>query len=399
MSLIRRKERRQWAPEPFVPPFPGASWFGDDVNNMQAMQSSAVWACVSLLSKTVSMMPLQAYTVRGGIRVPTDVTPALLKAPAQGMTMLDWVYSVMVSLLLRGNAYGRVVRRDGRLYPTQIELLNPDSVVVRLDQGVLTYEVNGVKLPKEDVFHVRAYTFPGLAVGLSPIQYAAWTINRDRAIQQFSLGYFLDAPNPKSVLSSDQPINQEDAKIVKERASAAIQGRDLLVLGAGLKFSPLSIAPNESQFLETQKYGTAEICRFFGVPPTKVAAADVGSSMTYASVEADSLNFLVYAVQWWLSLLEDAMAPLWPGNQHVRFDTSVLLRTDIETQMKATAIAIASKQMTPDEARAMRDAPPLTEAQKAQLALIPMDVGPTGTPKLIATPTAQDPGSTTNEGV
>src|SRR2546430_229564 len=84
--------------------------------------------------------------------------------------------------------------------------------------------------PPAGVFHVRAYRRPGYEMGLSPIQQAALTISRDRAIQQFSLGYFRDAPNPASVLISDQPISQENARTIKERVKAAVSGRDLLVL-------------------------------------------------------------------------------------------------------------------------------------------------------------------------
>ena len=79
---------------------------------------------------------------------------------------------------------------------------------------------------------------------------------------------------------------------------------------------------------------------------------------------------------------------MFPGQQHLRFDTSVLTRTDFETTMKATAIGIASKQMTPDEARAKRDEPPLTDAQKAVLAEVPLDISPTGKPIAAPAPTA-----------
>jgi HK97 family phage portal protein len=297
--------------------------------------------------------------------------------------MSDWVYMVMVSLLLRGNAYGRMLSRDAHGYPTQVELINPDCVRVERDRdsGAVQYKVNGVSVPAQDIFHARAYRMPGLDVGLAPITNAALTINRDRAIQQFALGYFQDAPHPAQVLTSDQPINSEQARTIKERLIAAVTGREPLVLGAGLKLATLSVSPEESQFLATQKYGAAEICRFFGVPPQKIAAADVGSSMTYSNVESAGIDLLVYTIQWWLTNLENSLFPLMPGQKHVRFDPSVLLRTDFETQMKASAIGIASKQLTPDEARAMRDQPPLTDEQKALLALVPLDVGPTGSPK------------------
>jgi hypothetical protein len=72
-----------------------------------------------------------------------------------------------------------------------------------------------------------------------------------------------------------------------------------------------------------------------------------------------------------------------PGRKHVRFDTSVLLRTDLETRLKATAIGIASHQLLPDEARAMGDLPPFTDAEKAEADLIPMTVTPSGLPKAL----------------
>lgn len=360
------------------------------------MQSSAVWACVRLVASTVSMMPLKPFTLANGVRVPID-TPPLFKLPSVDTSLPDWVYMVMTSLLLRGNTYGRIVTRDNLGWPTQIELLDTDSVTPRRDPqtGLRTYYIRGVEIPKTQLWHIRAYRLPGFDTGLSPIQQAALTINRDYAIQQFSLGYFQDAPHPSSVLTSDQSISGEHARTIKERLTAAVYGREPLVLGAGLSFKPLSVSPEESQFLATQKYGAAEICRFFGVPPQKVAAADVGTSMTYATVEMSSIDLLTFTIQWWLTNLEAAFAALLPGKQHVRFDTSVLVRTDLETSMKATAIGIASHQLTPDEARAMRDYPPLTEAQKKELDLVLLTVSPSGMPKALpgAAP-AGDPDAT-----
>lgn len=388
--LWPRREKRQFAPEPFVPPYPGADSYGRSgvVTTLGALQSSAVWACVRLIASSVSMMPLQSFTLRNGVRVPTD-TPSLFKQPAADTTTFDWVYMIMVSLLLRGNAYGRIVARDSSLYPTQIELLSPDLVSPRREtDGSVGYYYKNVLISSQELFHARAYRMPGLDVGLSPIQYAALNISRDQAIQQFSLGYFQDAPQPASVLTSDQPVTQTQALEIKERITSSLQGRQPLVLGAGLKFTPLAVSPEESQFLTTQEYGAAEIGRFFGVPAQKIPGAAVGGGMQYSSVEMSNIDLMVGTIQWWLSNLESTFQGLLPGQQHVRFDPSVLLRTDLSTLMTASAIGIASKQMTPDEARALRDQPPLTDAQKALLALVPLEISPTGKPK--ALPPAPD---------
>lgn len=373
-----------------MPPFPGVG-FGGAVTMDNALRVSAVWACVRLVADTVSMMPLHAFTMKAGVRVPIP-DPPLLVNPSADATTPEWVYMIVASLMLRGNAYGRIVRRDAQQYPVQIELASPDQVRVRKPDGAaqLVYTINGVEVPDpNDVMHVRAYRMPGSSMGLSPIQYAATVINREQAIQQFSLGYFNDAPHPQAVITSESPINDEQARTIKERILSRIIGREPLVLGAGATYQTLSVSPEESQFLATQKLGVAEIARIFGVPPEMIAA-EAGNSMTYANIQSKGIDFLTYSIQPWLSKIEAAISQLMPGGKHVRFDPSVLLRTDLMTQLTATAIGIASKQMTPDEARAMADMPPLTDQQKALLALVPMDVGPTGKPKLIPLPAPAD---------
>lgn len=387
MSLFRRsiaRETRQFAPEPIIPPIPGMSVFGNGVSSSAegALQLDAVWACVRLLADTVSMMPLQAYTLTSdGVRVPVGQQPAWLRSPAgQDTTTFDWVYQLMTSLLLRGNAYGLIVSRDSVGYPTQIEWLNPDALRVNESSGVLEVrDRTGKLIPSSNLFRPSAYRFPGKLLGLSPIAYARATLSTSSAVQSYALGYFQDALQPASVLTTDQVIDQTDAESIKERVMKQRGSREPLVLGANLKYQPLSVSPDESQFLATQKWSVASICRVFGVPPEMVAA-EAGNSMTYSNVEQRAIDFLTYSVQPWLSRLEAAMYGLLPGKQHLRFDPSVLLRTDLQTQMTATAIGIASKQTTPDEARAMRDEPPLTAVQKALLNLIPLTVQPTGKP-------------------
>jgi len=172
-------------------------------------------------------------------------------------------------------------------------------------------------------------------------------------------------------------MTQTQSVTAKERFMAAVKGREPALLSGGLKYQAIQVSPDESQFLETQKFGVQEIARIFGVPPEMIASSS-GASMTYANVEQRALDFLTYSVQPWLTRLESAYALLLPGQRHVRFDTSVLTRTDFETTIRATAIGIASKQMTQSEARAKRDEPPLTPEQQAELDAIPLTVGPTG---------------------
>lgn len=391
MSLIRRagaREVRQWLPEPVIGPFPGSSQTmagssGSSGAISAALQVSAVWGCTRLVADVVSMMTVETFTLNGKTRVPSE-PGAFVKNPAGGWGMPDWVYQSIVSLMLRGNAIGAIKARDWLGNPTQVEWYHPDAVALdpSAPAGVRAYLVNGKPVAAEDVFHVRAYPMPGQIMGLSPIRYAASQIATEGYIADFAQGFFRDGAHPTGILTTPQQKNGDQARVLKERFKDSIIGREPAVLSGGLSYQTIQVSPEESQFLATQKYGVAAICRIFGVPPEMVAA-EAGNSMTYANVEQRSIDFLTYSVQPWLTRLETAISTLLPGKQHVRFDTSVLLRTDLETRMKATAIGIASHQLLPDEARAISDLPPFTEAEKALADLVPMTVTPSGLPKAL----------------
>lgn len=390
MSLFRHREARQWTPEPLIPPFPGMDSIGGGSPSMQSsLRISSVWACVRLLSDAVSMMPLHQYRLEapeGGIidqaaaRIPVPDAPFLTQ-PGGDASMPDWLYMLMVSLLLRGNAYG-IKQMNSRGVVTQVDLLNPDDVQVTTDvnSGRVTFSLCGEPIHPTQLWRMSAYRLPGFKTGLSPIAYAAATINTDAEISKFALGYFKDAPHPPAILTTDQSIKQEDARSIKDRILQNIGKREPLVLGAGLKYQNLSVSPEESQFLATQKWNVATIARVFGVPPEMIAS-ESGGSLTYSNTEQRALDFLTYSVQPWLTRIEAALAPLFPGTQHPRFDTSILLRTDLETRLRAGAIAIASKVNTPDEVRSWSDQPPLTDEQKKILELVPLTVTPTGRPQ------------------
>jgi hypothetical protein len=148
---------------------------GVPVTTDHALRLTAVWACVRLLADAVSTLPLDVY--RRGERDPLPELPPLLRQPAAGMSLNEWLYAVMVSLLLRGNAYGIVTGRSGStLLPAQVDLAHPDRLGVTVTpDGRVQYRLNGEELLPDDVWHVRAYTFPGAVLGLSPVEYAQQT--------------------------------------------------------------------------------------------------------------------------------------------------------------------------------------------------------------------------------
>jgi HK97 family phage portal protein len=355
MSLFSSKRAGAF-PDPIVPPFPGMPLMSGAANtNESAMRIGAVWACVRLLAESVSMMPLQAFNMSPtGQRVPLSAPPQLLIRPDPMLTLADWVYQVMASLLLNGNCYGRVFSRDGFAYPTGIRILNPETVQMKPDPqtGVWEYWVNGKREANQaDIWHIPAFLMPGSPLGLSPIKYAAVTTATLSAVEAFAHGFFRDGAHPSSILSTEQSVTQEQARIVKDRVLAAVNGREPAVVGNGVKWNQIQVSPEESQFLETQKFGIAQIARIYGVPPEMVGG-HAENGMTYANVTQRSMDFLTYSVQGWLNRIESAMEPLLPGAKHVRFDTSVLVRLDAVSKWEANRLRLDSAAASINEVKA-----------------------------------------------
>jgi HK97 family phage portal protein len=391
--LTGRRERRQWAPEPIVPPYLGAPIGGASVASRpdQALVVPAVWACVQLLAGAVSMMPLQTF--RKTDTIPAKITdPTIVTSPSDGMTQSEWLHMLMVSLLMRGNAYGLLNDQMTAGRPTQVSLLNPDKVHVDVsDDGQVRYLLGPQRVDVSSrMWHVRGLTLPGHKVGLSPIEAAAMAIGVDLASRKFARDFFEGGGIPKATLTSDMELTPDQARVAKERLLMATANREPAVFGMGIKYQAISVRPEESQFLQTQKANISEIARFFGVP-AEMVGGDAGSSLTYSNVEQRSLDFLTYGVSFWLKRIEDAFFTLLPQPQFVRFDTTALMRTDAETQAKVRVQYIAGKVLPPSRVLREMGEAPLTEAEKTELELVPLTVTATGMPRV--NPTASNSGA------
>jgi HK97 family phage portal protein len=351
----RTQDRALWQ----VGDLPVASTYAAvPVNPTTALQHSAVWACVNLIAGSISTMPLYAY--RKGDRDPLPDLPPLLRQPSATMNLPDWLYAALQSLLLRGNCYGQIVDRAGAgLLPAQVELLAPDRVAVNVPNGAVEYRVDGQVVDPAGIWHVKAYTSAGNVVGLSPIAHARQAVGLGLAVERFGAQWFGEGATPSGLLTTDQRINNETATDLKERWKVSHRGhRDIAVLGDGARFQPVSINPEESQFLETTRANVATVARYFGVQP-ELVGGESGGSLTYANVEQRALDFLQFGLAPWLVRLETALSALLSSTTTVKFNAGALVRTDLLTRYQAHESAIRAGWKLRSEVRELEDLPPI----------------------------------------
>jgi HK97 family phage portal protein len=334
---------------------------GEPVTVESALRLSTVWGCVRLLADSVSTLPLAVY--RGDDREPIPTPPLLQRPSADFPELADWLWAVMASLLLRGNAWGVITARAGAgLLPSQVDLVHPDRVaVVTNGDGTQTIRIGGEPYNRADLFHVKAFPWPGSLLGLSPIAYAREAIGLGLGAEKYGAKLFGDSAIPSGVITSDQRIGDEGAAHLKARWQQAHKGRrEIAVLGSGAKFQPVTIAPDEAQFIQTQKFSVATICRFYGVPPEMMAGETAGHE-AYTSPEMRGTDFLTFTLRPWLLRIERAVSGLLPSTQTAKFNAGGFVRATLRDRYEAHKLAIEAGFLTRNEVRELEDRPPLPD--------------------------------------
>lgn len=342
-----------------------ATPYGGDGRMEWSLQKTAAWACVNLTATVAECMPLEGFDDDGPEKAKMPLPTWLRDLGGDGQGTPDWAYQAVVSWMLRGNAYGLTPpgERDRQMgTPTMIQLQHPDSVgVFQPSNGdPPEWRVSGQTIPQGQMWHRRVHPVPGRLQGASPIEYGAGIIALGVATTKFGLLWFHEGAHPSGLLTNDAKLNQGQAKTAKERFMASLRGtREPAVLGAGWKYQPIQVSPNESQFLETQAFTSAEVCRLFGPGYAQVLGYETGESLTYANIEQRSLDLLTYAVDPWLVRLERVLTQLLPGGRNVKFNRKGLLRSDLLTRMQAHEIALRNRMGTINEARSEENLPPV----------------------------------------
>ncbi|MFC5946364.1 phage portal protein, partial [Micromonospora harpali] len=285
-----------------------------------ALQSTAVWAAADLIASIASELPIDVLRGTGAERRVLP-TPGWLQDPdGSGYGLEDWRYRVMMSWLLRGNAFGMVLARSSAGYLQQVDLLPPDAVSGWLEGGRVRWAVSGRTVPEAelgDVLHRRVNPMAGHVLGLSPVQNLARSVGVNIASSRYGLQWFSDGAHPSGLLvNTEVELEQKQVDTAKQRFLAALRGnREPLVLGKGWDYKQLQITPEESQFLQTQGFSAAECARIFGPGLAEILGYESGGSMTYSNVVDRGLHLLTYALNKWLRRLERLLSDFLPKPQ------------------------------------------------------------------------------------
>jgi len=352
----------KWGSKSFGDPA-ASRWFsvedsdtGMIVTEETAMQLSAVWAAVQLLSNSVAMLPLIVYQRIEGEgtsekkRDPNHPIYQILHTkPNKTQTAFQFKKMMQAHLLLKGNAYAEIIPAGGKAV-SELIVLQPDRVrPFWAPDGKKAYEYypeNGASriILQDEMFHLPGLTLDGLK-GLNPIEYHRRTLGIPMAAEKFAGRFFVNDGHPGVVLEHPQTLSPTARQNLREEWDEMHRGvtrsHRPAILQEGMKLAEgFTINLEDAQFLQTIKAGVTNIARIFNVPPHMIADLE---KATYSNIEMQSLEFVIYNLGPWLVLWEqsaskDLFTEPDQKTHMAEFLVDALLRGNIKDRYAAYAV-------------------------------------------------------------
>lgn len=340
---------------------------GIPVSPISALQAGTVYACVRRLSEDLAKLPIniRRKTSKGWKVADKHPLVGLLRKPNGWQTTFELVSYLITSLQLRGNSYLYMDRgNDGSV--KRILPLIPERVQTFLDErGTIYYAITNTMLGSETYFetienvaHIRNISLDGGITGVSPIACSQDVLGLALAAQRHGALYFKQGTNLGGVIQMTNRLSPEAALRISQSWQAAYSGSDnhhrVAVLEEGCTFQPLTISPEESQLIETQRWSAEQICRVFAVPPWLVGLPV--SSGVYSNVEQSMIMYVTNTLQGLATKIEQELERVLLFDDErerfdIAFDFDSLLRGDLKSRMESYQIAALNGILSINEIR------------------------------------------------
>ncbi len=309
----------------------------------KAMQLSVVYRCVNVISDAVALMPLEVYSVDDKGFVNKEINHPLYDMlafePNYNMSRVTFFKTIITKLLLKGDAFIEIYR-DNKNNVTKLNLLRNEEVVVNINaiDGSIYYEVLGRFVDAGNMIHILNYSEDGI-IGVSTLTNAFNSLEIANNTESHAKGFFKGGANMAGIISTNANMTAEQQLAFQSSLANAYNSdtgkpNGLAILPSGMTYQSTTVNPKDAQMLESRQYNVIDICRFFGVSPTKVFDM---SAATFNNVETMQLAFLTDTISPLLEKIElEFHRKLFLKSERYRyelkFDIQRLLRVDMESR-------------------------------------------------------------------
>jgi len=362
---------------------------GEIYTPTQAMRFSAIYACINMLSETLRVLPLHLYQrsatgSRKRVRVDDHPVAQMFRhGPNPHMDKGTFKYLMMRHMLVHGQSFWEQ-ERDGGGRLRGLWPLAPDRVRVVVDRRTPTYLFDaftgegGRAIQRQNMLHVFNQTSNGWT-GVSPLQEVLESVGSYIATEKLAATYFKNNAVPQTILfKKDRPLSPEARKRITAELEDAHRGVEnshkFAMLQEPFEIKQLGLTLEQAQMIEARQFTTVDMARIFNLPPHMIQDL---THATFSNIEQQSINYVVYSVQPWLSAIENVInKQLLLMNEQdeffCEFSVEGLLRGDVAARGLWYQQMILSGVMSRNEVRDLENMNPIDGLDEM---LVPMNMG------------------------
>ncbi len=373
------------------------------VNDDTVLALSAAWACVNLVAGTIATLPVMVYrTVKGGREVARDhwLYRILHDDPNADQTAVDfWEYS-SAALELRGNAYAEKLRgASGQIIG--LDPIPPGIMSCSRVNGDIEYRWtwDGVsrRETSANVLHIRGFGGDALG-GVSPMAVGANTFGHAMAMNRTSAAVFRNAMWPSGVYQTSHKLNADQIREIEDLLARKYQGAvnagRPMVMGHDLKWSQLTMSPDDMEMLASRSFSVEDICRIWGVPPHMIGHT-AGNTRLGSSITDQTRGFVMFTLRRRIKRIEAALRKqlLTPRDiaQGVIIEINLegLLRGSSSERSALYTAALQNGWMTINEVRSLENMSPVAGGDVPRMQVQNMPITMTAAPATVQATPAQ----------
>ena len=351
---------------------------GTVITEKDSLKIEAVYACVRMISDSISTLPVDTFLRLDGTRRPFRPRPMWLDNPESGVTRIEHFQQVLVSLMLNGNSFTRIVRDDQGV--AALIVLNPQRVECSRDRvtrrPIYVYENRDV-IQAEDMIHITELRLPGEMRGISRIDFMKENLGLAKALEEFAARFFGQGSSASGIIEFPGNLTREQAK---DLVSGFEEGHKGLrrshrpgVLFGGAKFTKTTVDNDSAQFLESRRFAVEEIARIFRVPPSMLGVTTPGA-MSYASVEQNGIQYVTHTLRPYIEKIEEGYSRLLDGRAFMKFNVDGLLRGDQASRYSAFSTGIQSGFLSINDIHRLEDMSPVEGGDSYRVPLANVDI-------------------------
>ena len=355
---------------------------GTNVNNDTVFKVNAIYSAVSLISDTISTLPVDSYIRRDGARFAFRPRPAWVQQPDIDTTKEAFYGALIVSLLLDGNGFVRVFR-DAQGRVVNMTVLNPAKVEIRKNKVgsvVYTHEGENKPLTKNEVIHIPDVVRPGEVRGISRVIALKDNFGLAIALESYAARFFGQGATTSGIIEFPGNLSPDQAKNLVDGFDARHKGfrksHKTGVLSGGAKYVQTTMENDRAQFIDSRRMAVEDVARAFNIPPHLLG---LPGTNTYSSVEQNNIAFVTHTLRPIVQKLESAFTPLMasePGGAtaFIKFTLDGLLRGDANSRFTAYSTGLQAGYLTINDIRRLEDLPPVTGGEIIRVPLANMNI-------------------------